>query len=770
PQPQVSYTDSLDLDLCGNGEIHRTWIAIDHAGNRDSCTQAIKIQDTTAPAVIVGTCPKDTLMSLDLFNDTDLGLPRYQDNCAGEYSVWVVNDTIGFNSLCNSGTIIRRFFAQDMCGNIDSSCQQLITLIASIDEIDKDGLPNDTIIFCGEPLPSTEIIFTYYSDYEISIDVEKQTTSCGELYIRTILLRDECVQYAHEQTIELIDTTPPVIELPSDTIISIGDSLPIFPFSISDDCSGTSSTFTDAIVPAMNGCDYSLQRIWTVMDDCGNTTIDTHIIHMVDIDPPAIQLDPAKWPDLDDGDTINIYGCDTMLLAINDLLILDQCTYEDSSFYQFIGFGNCDQDGTYALWKSGIVITDAAGNKSELSLAINQRDTTSPQLFNLPLDTVVTCSDSVPSMLDSIFAIDDCTASPDVQLQEITYYDPNDSSNYLLQRTWVAIDQCGNSSVHTQEIVHCNFDRDLLLSSLSGVIWLDQNHDGIRALSESMLDGIQIELYQDHNGELVFIDSIRSGADSIGSGTYHFSKLEAGQYKVKFIIPDSMYFTHKDIGDSHFDSDADLSSGETDHIQLNIAQHMRYKDAGILIQEEELPSEILYFEVSTDSCQINLEWATIQKELGNKILIEYSTDGVNYELLEIYSFEDSINTVATFSYLDEVSINRPIYRVRIVDESDKNVAIAVLLAETACYFDHSNVKLYPNPTTQDLTMEFIAGNPQVVEVKILDLLGRTVGNIDVKIRDSLQKEQIDLSMYPASTYIFLFHFEGKQYTREVIKF
>jgi hypothetical protein len=231
-----------------------------------------------------------------------------------------------------------------------------------------------------------------------------------------------------------------------------------------------------------------------------------------------------------------------------------------------------------------------------------------------------------------------------------------------------------------------------------------------------------------------------------------------------------MYFTHKDVGDSHFDSDADLTTGMTDPLGLSLNQNMKFKDAGVLIRQQELPSELLYLEGSADSCLIQLEWATVQNQYGTLMLLESSSDGLNYEVLDSFELADSTGQVKTFQADQIVEINRPIYRVRIIDQTGQYVAVAVILIETECFFDRSNVKLYPNPTTHSITMEFIAGGPQTVEVRIMDLLGRYVGKIDVEVKNAQDKILLDLSRYPASSYIFLFEFEGKPYIKQIIKY
>ncbi|MBL0113856.1 MAG: hypothetical protein IPP42_24830 [Saprospiraceae bacterium] len=98
--------------------------------------------DTVAPQVVPGTCALDTTITCDALasDPASLGMPHYTDNCSD--SVLVANtisfrdDSTGFDGLtCIDGvfgTIVRKFFGEDICGNTDSSCVQMISVIDTV--------------------------------------------------------------------------------------------------------------------------------------------------------------------------------------------------------------------------------------------------------------------------------------------------------------------------------------------------------------------------------------------------------------------------------------------------------------------------------------------------------------------------------------------------------------------------------------------------------------------------------------------------------------
>src|SRR6185503_20252851 len=97
--------------------------------------------------------------------------------------------------------------------------------------------------------------------------------------------------------------------------------------------------------------------------------------------------------------------------------------------------------------------TDNCGNSSTNSQTVTVRDTTAPVLSGVPANTTVEC-DAVPGPA-SPTASDNCDATPTITYSQASTQTSNDSctdQNYTITRTWVATDNCGNSSTNTQVI------------------------------------------------------------------------------------------------------------------------------------------------------------------------------------------------------------------------------------------------------------------------------------------------------------------------------
>ena len=80
---------------------------------------------------------------------------------------------------------------------------------------------------------------------------------------------------------------------------------------------------------------------------------------------------------------------------------------------------------------------------------ITVQDTTDPVLAGVPADVTVEC-DNIPDAATPT-ATDNCDADVDIVYTEVRT-DGNCPDNYTLTRTWVATDNCGNSTTGTQVI------------------------------------------------------------------------------------------------------------------------------------------------------------------------------------------------------------------------------------------------------------------------------------------------------------------------------
>ena len=125
-------------------------------------------------------------------------------------------------------------------------------------------------------------------------------------------------------------------------------------------------------------------------------------------------------------------------------------------------------------------------------------------------------------------------------------------------------------------------DAGLLPSTLGNFVWLDLDLDGTQDGGEPGILGVTVNVYDPGadgspgGGDDTLVDT----TTTLANGSYNFD-LAPGDYFVEFIAPAGHSFTRQDLGgDDHFDSDADIVSGQTIVTSLALAEDDPSWDAG----------------------------------------------------------------------------------------------------------------------------------------------------------------------------------------------
>jgi hypothetical protein len=126
---------------------------------------------------------------------------------------------------------------------------------------------------------------------------------------RTWYVEDECGNSnSYTQEIILRDTTPPTFTVPADVTVVCGGATEVTEtgdvVDEDDNCSyGLDAVYTDNL-GNLNGCLGYYERIWTLTDFCGNSTVKTQVIHITDPDDTDGDGTPNSFDHDDDNDGI----------------------------------------------------------------------------------------------------------------------------------------------------------------------------------------------------------------------------------------------------------------------------------------------------------------------------------------------------------------------------------------------------------------------------------------------------------------------------------
>ncbi|MBC8884404.1 hypothetical protein H9X57_16590 [Flavobacterium piscinae] len=433
----VEYGEIRNDGNCpSNYTLVRTWTAMDECGNTTVHTQTITVQDTSAPA-FVEELPMDMTVECD-------AVPMAMtltatDNCGSAEVSYKETRTDG--NCPSNYTLVRVWTAEDECGNTTVHTQTITVQDTTAPAFVED-LPMDMTVECDAvPMAMTLTATDNCGSASVEYGEVRNDGNCPSNYtlVRTWTAMDECGNTTvHSQTITVQDTTAPafVEDLPMDMTVEC-DAVPMaMTLTATDNCGSAEVSYKETRTDGNCPSNYTLVRVWTAEDECGNTTVHKQTITVQDTTAPAFVEDLPMDMTVE---------CDAVPMAMT-LTATDNCGSAEVSYKETRTDGNCPSNYTLVrVWTA----EDECGNTTVHKQTITVQDTTAPAFVeDLPMDMTVEC-DAVP-MAMTLTATDNC-GSAEVSYKE-TRTDGNCPSNYTLVRTWTAMDECGNTTVHTQTI------------------------------------------------------------------------------------------------------------------------------------------------------------------------------------------------------------------------------------------------------------------------------------------------------------------------------
>ena len=254
--PLPSGTTNLLADLNANG-------FLDFTLQDDSSIDYITLD-------VVSCCCANN-KTVDCSSNWTFDPPTATDACCGTDVTIGVLDTVT-NGVCPK-LITRTWQATDCCGN-SSTCSQTVTVVDTTPPVITCALGIGVI--CGTHWDFTEpTAYDACCGTNVTITVLSTVTNgnnCSGLITRTWQATDCCGNSATcSQSIQIIDTTPPVITCATNKSVPCGTPWSFDPPSAVDDCCGTNVTVS-VISTVTNGmgCTQIITRTWQATDCCDN--------------------------------------------------------------------------------------------------------------------------------------------------------------------------------------------------------------------------------------------------------------------------------------------------------------------------------------------------------------------------------------------------------------------------------------------------------------------------------------------------------------------
>ena len=455
----------------------RTYKIEDNNGNETTCVQAYQITDTTPPAI---SCPTNVVLNTDpgVCNVVSTITVTATDFCSG--GLLITNDfdtstdgiVIGTFPL---GPTTILFTATDDCG-LSSTCSVLIT-------VEDQELPQ--ISFTDDPLAlDTVRVMCNLSEAIALADFDELIAAGGQVsdncmvdnpsftflsdvlvpgsdpisYIRSYEIADAAGNLnTLEQIIIIHDTEEPSVTAPADITVDcdddISDTLITGTATTNDNCTPSTLSIEINDEASVLGCpnDSLILRIFTVMDDAGNTAIDTQRISKIDSEAPVFDVNanlnisiPTTVDDtiacdqdfLDPIVATATDACGTHTITVDTLPFLANVCSGYQVNYRYIASDACmNSDTLYSGFWVSKDTTAPIVTVLDTFVILSTDSGVCEATATLPIPTVLDCSEYV--IVNSIDGKDTLTST--FPLGETTF-------------SYTITDECGNITVVDQTV------------------------------------------------------------------------------------------------------------------------------------------------------------------------------------------------------------------------------------------------------------------------------------------------------------------------------
>jgi gliding motility-associated-like protein len=359
--------------------------------------------------------------------------------------IWKNNYTAITKSCGAAGKVTVIFTATDDCGN--SATTSATFTIEDKTPPSFVDVPLDIKLKCGDvPPPAANPSVIDDCDKAAAMTMaETREVLCGKGFkvVRTWTATDACGNSATAQQVIILEDTekPKILNVPGSIALSCQDVIPTGVGVIAvDNCDDNPRvTMSDLVLRGGCGANYSINRIWTAADACGNTATATQVITVGDFDLPVISGVPADV-------TVECVG--SVPPASKLVTAKDGCSPNVT-----LSVADKKVQGACA---NKMVITrtwtakDACGNISVKSQIITVDDKTPPTLVGVPSDITVSLylGQKVPTA-PRVTGTDNCDSRVTVTYAEVR---TNNLCGYTLKRTWSVKDNCQNAISKSQII------------------------------------------------------------------------------------------------------------------------------------------------------------------------------------------------------------------------------------------------------------------------------------------------------------------------------
>jgi N-acetylneuraminic acid mutarotase len=167
-----------------------------------------------------------------------------------------------------------------------------------------------------------------------------------------------------------------------------------------------------------------------------------------------------------------------------------------------------------------------------------------------------------------------------------------------------------------------------------------------------------------------------------------------------------------------------------------------------------LPVELSYFNGLLNDNATQLYWQTSHELNFSHFIIERSTDGSHFTSIARVDGRKGIET-NKYSYVDNelqtIAVPKIFYRLKLVDNDQRYQYSKTILFDRKN--EHLSIRVFPNPASNYLNLNFIQDKPGVVSASISDMKGTIVKKQSSIVPAGQASISLDIRSLPPAVYL-----------------
>ncbi len=179
-----------------------------------------------------------------------------------------------------------------------------------------------------------------------------------------------------------------------------------------------------------------------------------------------------------------------------------------------------------------------------------------------------------------------------------------------------------------------------------------------------------------------------------------------------------------------------------------------------------VPVELTVFSADSKDCHHHLFWQTAADHNFANFEVQQKLAKETFKTITSIDLIEGTTPLKDYRYSVEQAYYNALYRLKMIDWDGSFEYSPVISARAQCA---DAFKLYPNPTTDRVTLFLDAPKSKTVNLKITNILGQTILVVDLSDRIRSNSIDLDISQHPPGTYFFDLEVDGVHHNRNVIK-